>query len=102
MRRLFVSQPMRDKTDEEILAVREHAIAATKQHIGEDIELLDSFFQGVLHEGNKGLYLLGKSLELMSVADVVYFARGWDNYRGCKIEHEAAIAYGLEIIHEVD
>ena len=25
---------------------------------------------------------------------------GWENARGCKIEHEAAKAYGLEIIYE--
>lgn len=27
-------------------------------------------------------------------------AKGWENARGCKIEHEAAVAYGLDIIYE--
>lgn len=29
-----------------------------------------------------------------------YFCKGWENTRGCRIEHEAAKAYGLEIIYE--
>lgn len=31
MKKLFISQPMRDKTDEEILAVREKAIKSAKK-----------------------------------------------------------------------
>ena len=27
-------------------------------------------------------------------------AKGWENARGCKIEHDAAVAYGLDIIYE--
>ena len=30
------------------------------------------------------------------------FCKGWENARGCRIEHEAAKAYGLEIIYEGD
>lgn len=25
---------------------------------------------------------------------------GWQNARGCRIEHDAAVAYGLEVIEE--
>ena len=102
MKKLFISQPMRDKTDDEILAVRCEAIRAAKKYLGEEVEVIDSFFQGVLHVGNKGLYLLGKSLELMSAADVVYFAKDWEKYRGCVLEQSAALAYGLEILYEVE
>ena len=44
MKRLFISQPMRDKTDEEILTVREQAIESAKHYLGEDVEVIDSFF----------------------------------------------------------
>ena len=37
----------------------------------------------------------------MSLCHKVYFAKGWENARGCKIEHEVALAYGLEIIYEL-
>lgn len=34
MKKLFISQPMRGKTDEEILKEREKAIASAEKHLG--------------------------------------------------------------------
>lgn len=100
MKRLFISQPMRGRTDEEILAVRASAIESAKRHLGEDVEVIDSFFQNAPAEGNRGLYLLGKSLELLATADVAYFAKNWEKYRGCKIENMCALEYGIDIIED--
>jgi len=99
MKKLFISQPMKDKTDEEILAVREKAIQAAKEVVGDNVEVLDSFFQGAPHDA-KPLWFLGKSFQILSQADVVFFAKGWDQYRGCKMEHEAAKQYGIDAIIE--
>lgn len=44
------------------------------------------------------LWYLGKSIEFLSKADYAYFAKGWENYRGCRIEHECAVQYGIKII----
>lgn len=41
--KLFISQPMKGKTDEEILAVREKAIESAKEYLGEPVEVIDSF-----------------------------------------------------------
>lgn len=49
---------------------------------------------------NIPLCFLAKSLENMSKCHVAYFCRGWEQARGCRIEHEAAKAYGLTILHE--
>lgn len=49
---------------------------------------------------NKPLCFIAKSLEAMSTCDTVYFCKGWSDARGCRIEHEAAKVYGLEIIYE--
>jgi len=38
----------------------------------------------------------------MSKCHAAYFCRGWEQARGCQIEHAAAVAYGLEIIYEED
>lgn len=43
---------------------------------------------------------LAKSLEKMSLCDAVYFCKGWEQARGCRIEHEVAVAYGLDVIYE--
>ena len=99
MKKLFISQPMRGKNDEEILAVRKQAIEKASELVGEPVEVIDSFFQSA-PVGVKPLWFLGKSLELLADADVAYFAPGWGDARGCIIEHDCAIAYGIESIVE--
>lgn len=99
MKKLFISQPMNGKTDEEILAVRERAIKSAEEKLGEPVETIDSFFQNAPADA-RPLWFLGKSLELLSTADVAYFAKGWENARGCKIEHTCAVEYGIDIVIE--
>lgn len=96
MKRLFISQPMRDKTDEEIKAERTKIIEAATKEYGE-VEVIDSFFESAPHDA-RPLWFLAKSLELLSTADIAFFAEGWKEYRGCKIEHECAVQYGIEIV----
>lgn len=100
MKKLFISQPMRGKTDEEILAEREKAINFFKAIFeGEEIEVIDSFFQEAPHDANP-LWYLAKSLELLSTADIAYFVKGWEEARGCKIEHQCALEYGIDTIEQ--
>lgn len=96
MAKLFISQPMKGKTDEEILQEREAAIRAAKEIAGEDVEVLDSFFQGA--DLTKPLEYLGESIKVLAQADIAYFAPGWRKARGCKIEHECATQYGVRCI----
>ena len=98
MKKLFISQPMRDKTDEEIKTERDNIIKKVTNVLGE-VEVIDSFFESAPHDA-KPLWFLGKSLELLSNADCAYFAEGWKYYRGCKIEHECAVQYGINIVGE--
>ena len=97
MKKLFISQPMRGKSNEEILAIRSDATQAAKDAVGEEAEVIDSFFENA-PVGAKPLWFLGKSLELLATADVAYFARGWSEARGCKIEHLCAPEYGIHTI----
>lgn len=99
MKKLFISQPMKGKTNEEILAVRQKAIESAERELGEKVEVIDSFFQDAPVDANPLWYLL-KSLELLSTADVAYFAKGWEEARGCKIENTCAIEYGIELVIE--
>ena len=99
MKKLFISQPMSGKTDEEILREREKAIASAERELGEKVEVIDSFFQNAPAEA-KPLWFLGKSLELLSTADVAYFAPGWEDARGCRIENTCAIEYGITVIED--
>lgn len=100
MIKIFISQPMRDKTKEEILAELNKAISLVKEKYGEDAEIIDSYFADF--EENKykivPLAYLAKSIELLSTADVAVFCKGWENARGCKIENQCAIEYGIPVM----
>ena len=102
MKKLFISQPMRGITDEEILKAREEIRKKAEKEIGEPVKLIDSFIKDYPGEINKHVpvFYLGKSIQLLSQADIAYFGGDWRNARGCLIEHEVARQYGIKIIEE--
>lgn len=97
--RLFISQPMRGKTDEQILDERNYAISRAKKILGDDVEVIDSFFNDVPTDTSP-LWYLGESIKLLATADIVYFCFGWDTARGCKIEHQCAVEYGINTMYD--
>lgn len=104
MQKLFISQPMVDRTNDEIKAERARILAKVKESLGEeDIELIDSFFEDAPHDA-KPLWFLGKSFQLLSTANIVFFGGAWREYRGCTMENMAAHRYleptGVRIIEE--
>lgn len=101
MLNVFISQPMAGKTDEEIKQIRkEIKEKLIKLYPDNEIWILDSYIHEDPTSQNPALYMLGKSLEILSEADIVYFAKGWNKARGCFTEHLAAQKYGVEIVYE--
>ena len=93
--KVFISQPMRGKTDEEIKTERERALETVKNYFPNDsIEVVDSFFEGAPVDA-KPLWFLGKSIEKLSTADIAVFVEGYEDARGCRIEKECAEEYGI-------
>ena len=99
MKKLFIAQPMRDKTDEQIEAERNRAIENAKEVLGEEVEVIQSFFKGAPHDATP-LWYLGESIKLLGQADFVYFCKDWEKYRGCCIERECCIRYGINYMDE--
>lgn len=106
MQKAMLSQPMAGKTEQEIKETREKAIKALE---GKGYEIVNTLFTDEWYSREKmseigvvqiPLYFLTKSLTNMILCHAVYFCKGWENTRGCVIEHEAAIKYGLDIIYE--
>lgn len=97
--KLFISQPMRGLTDEEILAVRQKAKADVENMLGVEVEVLDTFFQGAPADAQP-LWYLGESIKLLGEADLVYFVKGWGGSRGCLVECQCAIRYGKSYMME--
>ena len=102
MKKVFISQPMRGIKDEEILKAREEIRKKAEKEIGEPVELIDSFVKEYPGEINKSVpvYYLGKSIVFLSQADVAYFGGDWKNARGCLIEHEVAVQYGIDRLED--
>lgn len=103
--KIMVSQPMAGKTDDEIVSERNKAINFAKSN---GYEFVNTLFTDEWYSKEKmsergvvqvPLCFLAKSLENMSLCHAAYFCKGWENARGCKIEHDAAVAYGLKIIY---
>ena len=106
MMKAMLSQPMAGKTDEEIVATREKAIKVLEK---KGYKIVNTLFTDEWYSNESmkergvvkiPLCFLAKSLENMSLCHAAYFCKGWENARGCKIEHDAAVAYGLDIIYE--
>lgn len=104
MKKLFISQPMRGKTDEEILKERNALIAEAEKIAREDLEVIDSFFTDAPKNKDnivtEPVWWLGKSLMKLSEADAVIFGDNWQNFNGCFIEHEVCERYGIEILKD--
>lgn len=99
MKKIFISQPMKGMTNEEIKIKRESVIEDIVEQMGDEpFEIMDTVFEDF--DGATLLKFLAKSLMVLADADYVYFADGWQDTRGCRIEHECADAYDLHIINE--
>lgn len=99
MKKLFISQPMRDKTDEQIEAERNRAIEKAKEVLGEEVEVIQSFFKEAPHDATP-LWYIGESIKLLGQADIAYFCKDWEKYRGCCIEHESCVRYSIKHVEE--
>lgn len=107
-KKAMISQPMNGLTDEEIEKTREKAIRHLDRLGYKVVSTLfkDGWYnnsamkdRGVM---NIPVYYIARSLESMSFCDSVYFCDGWEDARGCRIEHDVAEEYGLDIIYAED
>ena len=90
--KIMISQPMKCKTNEEIRQERAELVEELEM---QGHKVVDTIFEGEMPiECDMPMYLLAKSIEAMSKADAVVFMRGWEDARGCRIEHQIALDYG--------
>lgn len=106
MLRAMICQPMSGLTNEQVIQERWLAVKYLK---GQGYEVTDTLFEEwrktrdlIERSGAKNffMYLFAKGIEVMASCDVVYFVKGWEESRGCKLEYQVAKAYGMEIIIE--
>ena len=97
MKKIFISQPMSGRTEQEIKTERKNAIMILNNYFEEKVEVLETIIDDVPKKATP-LWYLGKAIETLATADVVVFLRGWQKYRGCRMEHNCAVEYGVRII----
>jgi len=98
MKKIYISQPMRGRSTDDIIAERKALVADAAVALQTDeVEVLDTYLNG--YTNKPPLHLLALALEKMADADAVIFAPGWRDARGCRVEHLAASEYGISIIH---
>ena len=97
MKKLFVSVPMKGRTEEEIKASIQKMKKIAEIYEGEELELIDSYIEDNPPKDSKeAVWYLGESLKKLAQADVfIGICESYD-WNGCYIERETAVKYGIK------
>ena len=97
MLNVFISQPMRGRRPAEIDEERKKALEHVAAAVGECREIPSHFDEAAIAKMS-ALDCLGNSIKLLSHADLAVFVPGWIDARGCKIEYDCAVQYGIPVL----
>ena len=86
--KIMISQPMKGKTNEQI---REERAELVKELQKEGHEVIDTVFENAPADEDVAIYMLSQSIRYIGKVDALYFMKGWEKARGCKIEHQVAV-----------
>lgn len=95
--KIMISQPMKGKTNEQIREQRAELVTRLQE---EGLEVVDTVFENAPADEDIAIYMLSQSIRYIGKVDTVYFMKGWEKARGCKIEHEVAVQYGKQVFYE--
>lgn len=97
MKKLFVSVPMKGRTEEEIKASIQKMKKIAEIYEGEELELIDSYIEdNPPKENNEAVWYLGESLKKLAQADIFMGICESYDWKGCFIERETAEKYGIK------
>ena len=97
MKKLFVSVPMKGRTEEEIKASIQKMKKIAEVYEGEELELIDSYIEDNPPQNkNQAVWYLGESIKKLSQADVFIGICESYEWNGCEIERETAAGYGIK------
>lgn len=94
--KIMISQPMKGKTNEQIREERAELVKGLQQ---EGHEVVDTVFENAPADEDVAIYMLSQSIRYIGKVDAVYFMKGWEKARGCKIEHQVAVEYGKQVFY---
>ena len=79
--KLFISQPINGRTDEEIIN-EQAAIRDKIKDKYDDVELVNTFLTFAPFR-SRPMMILGRSIEMLFGADIAVFAKGWEKEKEC-------------------
>lgn len=105
--KVFISVPMRGRTDQEIagaITIAKSKLSEMAEENNDIIEYVDNFvsMRDDTDIKDPDMYCLGGAIQKMSKCDAIYFCPGWDEARGCIIERQVAVQYGLTRLYQND
>ena len=100
---------MKSNSTEQVRVEMENVFNQIKKTLPQ-AEMIDSISDGAdkdiaIKGDSTGLWYLGKSLEKMAEADIVFFINDYQEFRGCRMEKMCADSYGkmcVEFISNMD
>lgn len=97
MKKLFVSVPMKGRTEEEIKASIQKMKKIAEIYEGEELELIDSYIEdNPPKSNNEAVWYLGESLKKLAQADIFVGINEAYDWNGCYIERDTAQRYGIK------
>lgn len=101
--KVFISQPMSGLTYEKVAKVRDQAIEEIKNiyqffEKNDQLEIVSTTFirdGEVIPENASRLWWLGRAIQMLEGVDVIYFCKGWENSKGCKVEKLVATEHNI-------
>jgi hypothetical protein len=97
MKKLFVSVPMKGRTEKEIKESIQKMKKIAEIYEGEELELIDSYIEDNPPQNkNQAVWYLGESLKKLAQADVFIGIREAYDWNGCLIEKETASKYRIK------
>lgn len=96
--RIFLSLGMRGRDEKAILediAMATHYAKSMYAKSATECEVINAYNQEEGPEDAGPTYYLGRSIQILGSCDQVWFINNWENYRGCRAEHEACKIYGI-------
>ena len=94
----MISQPMKGKTKE---LIKEERKVLVQEFEDRGYEVLDTIFDEAPKNVDEAIWFLSKSIEYLAQADVIFFMKGWEKARGCKIENKICQDYGKQTMYDI-
>jgi hypothetical protein len=106
--KIFISQPMNGLSDEEIEKVKEEAKKEIKKIYSffdrnGELEIISMHDVPVVYRTDKEpsrLWYLGRAIQYLEDVDSIYFCKGWENSKGCRVEKFVATEYNIGIYYQ--